>query len=238
MKRNIFIIILLIFFGTIFFIGWTQFKVKPNSFGILVSKTNGIDPTPIKPGEYSWHWEFLLPTNAQIKQFTINPVNTTKTISGNCASGNIYSNLVNTTDNFDYSFTYSISLTYEPEDVIELLKENIISNQEDLNAYLNNAADLVAKMATDYYLKEAEKNKSFRVEYVRRDELTKEMQIYREVPFVNIAILSLTNSKIPDFELYRRLQQSYLNKQTVPTTEITNDTNNTQNTPTSQDNEQ
>ncbi len=216
MKKNIFIIILLLFTGTVFFLGWTQFKVKPDSFGVLVSKTGGIDEKPILPGEFSWHWEFLLPTNAQIKTFSINPVNTTKTISGNCSSGNIYSSLANTADNFDYSFTYSISLTYSPEDVIDLLKENIISNQEDLNSYLNNAADLVAKMATDYYLKESENKKSFRVEYVRRDEITKEMQIYREVPFINIAVFALTDSKIPDFELFRKLQSTYLTNQTAP----------------------
>jgi hypothetical protein len=67
------LLILIAFGGFVFFIGWTQFKIEPNNVGILISKTSGINNKPIYPGTFSWHWEFLIPTNAQLKMFTQEP---------------------------------------------------------------------------------------------------------------------------------------------------------------------
>ena len=104
MKKIISFFILLIFFGAVFFIGWTQIKVKPDSYAIVISKTSGVDPNPVIPGEFSWHWQFLIPTNAELKIFSINPVNAKKTISGSVTNPNSIQNI-------DYSFDFAISLT-------------------------------------------------------------------------------------------------------------------------------
>ena len=52
-------IILVLFSGALFFIGWTQFRVKADTAGVLVSKTGGVNENVIEGGEFSWHWEFL-----------------------------------------------------------------------------------------------------------------------------------------------------------------------------------
>ena len=76
------VVILAVFTGLVFYTGWTQFKVKPDTIGIVVSKTNGVDEKPVLNGEFSWHWQFLLPTNATLKTFHIKPFMTQKTING------------------------------------------------------------------------------------------------------------------------------------------------------------
>ena len=81
------VFILAVFTGAVFYVGWTQFRVKPDTIGIVVSKTNGVDEKPVLNGEFAWHWQFLLPTNATLKTFQIKPVSVQKTISGCLPSG-------------------------------------------------------------------------------------------------------------------------------------------------------
>ena len=142
-KFSISLFILLVFSALVFFIGWTQFKVKAENVGVVISKTSGVDPLPVENGKFSWHWQFLLPTNAILRTFEIKPVNTTKTVSGELPSGNLYSSIFNSSDNFSYSFSFSISLTISPQAIIELVKLNKITNTEDLHEYLETAAGMV-----------------------------------------------------------------------------------------------
>ena len=78
--------ILAVFSGFVFYIGWTEIKVNPDEIGVVISKTGGLDPEPVINGEFSWHWEFLLPTNAKIKTFSLKPLNVTKSVSGELIS--------------------------------------------------------------------------------------------------------------------------------------------------------
>ena len=119
MKNIISFLILLIFAAFVFFIGWTQIKVKPGTIGVVESKTGGINSNLIIPGNFSWHKEFLIPTNASINKFEYKPYNGTKTITGTRGQGG------------DFSFSFQISLSYEPQIIINLLKDNKISNQQD-----------------------------------------------------------------------------------------------------------
>ena len=140
MKNFICFLILLIFGAFVFFIGWTQIKVKPGTIGIVQSKTSGISNKIIIPGQFSWHKEFLIPTNAQIEKFEYKPYNGTKTITGKRGA------------NSDFSFTFQISLSYEPELIADLLTDNKISNQEDFESYLEGVASYLAQRAADYML--------------------------------------------------------------------------------------
>lgn len=215
-KFNICLFILACFAAAVFWIGWTQFKVKPDTCGILISKTSGIYEKPILPGEFNWNWQFLIPTNTELKLFSIKPVNKTKTITGSLASGNIYSSQFGTSDNFDYKFTFSISLTVAPEALIDLIKLNKISNNEDLDAYLTNAADTIAQIAADYYLKKSAESSSFRPEAVRREELIKNTQSYKEFPEIELFVFALTDCKIPDYSLYQKSKLSIFSNNSIP----------------------
>lgn len=181
------LMILVIFCGFVFYLGWTQFKIKPESVGVIVSKTNGIDKTPVENGKFSWHKEFLLPTNAVLKSFSIKPVNVNKTVSGSMPIMGA---------DFSYSFDYSISLTVAPEVIPQLLSENKITDSADLNFYLTNAADTIAQLATEYLLKRYQENSNFRPESVRRDDLLRNIMIYKEFPEIDLTVFAVTKSNI------------------------------------------
>ncbi len=204
-KFNICFFILLIFSAFVFYTGWTQFKVKPGSCGIVISKTNGIDREVVIPGTFSWNWKFLIPTNAEMIQFTITPLNTEKTVSGSLPSASFYNSLSASAD-FSYQIDYSISLTVAPQAIPELYELNKVIDNESLNAYLQNAADSFAQLCTNYILRKAEENPSFRVESLRRDDVIKAVQPYKEFPEIDISAFAIKKAKLPDYALYRRLQ--------------------------------
>lgn len=211
------VFILAVFTGVVFYIGWTQFRVKPNQMGIVISKTHGIDEKPVLNGEFSWHWQFLLPTNAEVRTFEIKPVNVEKTVTGTLPSGEAYAALYNADKLFDYSFSFDISLTVSPQSVVELVSLNKITNDSDLEAYLEGAAATLAQLASDYILKRASENSYFRPESLRREEILKGIQIYREFPEIDVSTFALTQIKLPDYSMYRKIQGN------VPEMEVSNE---------------
>ena len=173
--------ILAVFTGAVFYAGWTQFRVKPDTVGIVVSKTSGVEEKPVLNGEFAWHWQFLLPTNATLKSFQIKPVDVQKTISGCLPSGEAYASIYGAEGLFNYSFTFDIQLTLSPEALVELMQQNKISDDSDLKTYLEGAAGTMAQHAANYILNRAETNTSpsFRVEAIKREELLRGIQIYK-----------------------------------------------------------
>lgn len=200
------VFILAIFSGVIFYFGWTQFRVKPDTIGIVVSKTNGIDDKPVQNGEFAWHWQFLLPTNATLKTFHIKPVESVKTISGALPSGEAYAAIYGAEGLFNYSFTFDISLTVSPEAVVELMKLNKITDDSDLGAYLEGAAGTLAQHAANFILSKAQDNPDFRAESLRREEILRGIQIYKDFPEIDVSVFSIQNSKLPDYKMYKKIQ--------------------------------
>lgn len=199
------VFILALFTGAVFYIGWTQFRVKPDTIGIVVSKTSGVCEKPVLNGQFAWHWQFLLPTNATLKSFHIKPVDFQKSVSGSLPSGEAYASIYNAQGLFDYSFTFDIQLTLSPEAVVSLMQENKIADDSDLPVYLEGAAGTLAQHAAAYILNRAENNTAFRVESIRREELLRGIQIYKDFPELDVTVFSIQNSKLPDFNMYKKI---------------------------------
>ena len=180
MKNLICFLIVLIFVAFLFFVGWTQIKVKPGNIGIVQSKTSGISSKIIIPGKFSWHKEFLIPSNAQIEKFEYKPYNGTKTITGKRAST-------------DFSFTVQISLSYEPELIADLLKDNKISNQQDFESYLEGVAAYLAQRAADYLIVKFNQTPYYSPQSVTISELVSAIAFYKDYPDFDINVLALTD---------------------------------------------
>ena len=199
------VLILAVFTGAVFYIGWTQFRVKPDTFGVVISKTNGIDSKPVLNGQFAWHWQFLLPTNATLKTFQIKPVSAQKTINGTLPSGEAYASIYGAQGLFDYSFSFDISLTVSPEAVVELMQLNKVTDDNDLTAYLEGAASTLAQKAANYILSRAEGNPLFKAESLRRDEILRGIQIYKDFPEIDVSVFAITSSKLPDYNMYKKI---------------------------------
>ena len=101
--------------GTVFFLGWTHLTVPPGSYGVMQSKTHGLDPEVIRDGEFRWLWYKVLPTNVDVSVFTIGPVRRVIESSGNLSSGDIYAALVGITENFSWEVSGEFSFSLKPE---------------------------------------------------------------------------------------------------------------------------
>lgn len=126
------IVILLVFFAVVFFIGWTQFRVKVGYVGVVMSKTGGIDERAVKPGHFSYHAEFLLPTNAKLKLFNLKPRVFSPLISGQ------------NEENAEYTYEAEITIALKEEKLTRFLKENSIFDEESLDLYAKNYAEEIA----------------------------------------------------------------------------------------------
>ena len=201
MKSKIAFFLLLIAAGFVFYLGWTQIRIKPGTFGIIQSKIGGVRQKAVVPGEFSWSWDFLIPTNAKLNVFESKPVNKTTKISGNFQSYDLNGNY---SDYMNYYFNFSISLSFTPEAIVSLLQDNYISDDEDLHAYLSNVADSIAQMAADYYLRRSMADSSFNPQSVKRDELISAIASYKDFPEIDVTIFALTDFKLPNYNLYNK----------------------------------
>ncbi|MCR5436250.1 MAG: hypothetical protein K6E97_04195 [Treponema sp.] len=194
MKKLICFLILLIFGGFCFFKGWTTIRVDADKIGIVKSKLKGIRPEPVENGKFAWYWDFLIPTNATLIKFSITPVNTTKTITGKLPLSN--------NDFTSFSFTYSVSISYSAQNVADMVKNNLISNQEDLEKYMNNAVDSICQQASNHIIKKYQMDSMFRPESIKRNELVRSLDLYRDFPYFDITVFAITDYVLPDYNVY------------------------------------
>ena len=70
--------------------------------------------------------------------------------------------------------------------------------------YLDNAAASLAQIASDYFLKRSAADSSFNPQSVKRDELVAAIASYKDFPELDLTIFSLTDFKLPNYNLYNR----------------------------------
>ena len=210
--KNLFacFIILVVFGAVLFFLGWTQFRVPSDGFGIIVSKTGGISSRPVVPGVFSWHWEFLIPSNAELKTFKNQNFSLTRRITGSLSSGDTYKSVDDSINNFDYRFVYKISAAVKPEDVIKLLKSAVILDEESLSAYVEEKSDSLCRNISAVILKKSEKSTAFRPELLSTEELLELSNYNQENEYVAFSSVAVTEAMIPDFYLYEHARAVYL----------------------------
>jgi hypothetical protein len=132
--------ILLALGGTGFFFGWVQLEVPPGSYGVMRSKTHGLDRTLIREGEFRWVWYKLIPANADIQVYRPLPVECRLNRRGVLPSAAVYTLFSGAEADFSYEFTAILSFSIGPESLISLIGERNIRGQEELEAYTRSLA--------------------------------------------------------------------------------------------------
>jgi hypothetical protein len=218
MKKFFFIFfLLLIIGGVVFMFGWAQFKVPSGYYGIISSKTHGIDPKLVKSGEFRWLWYKLIPTNVEITVFHLDPVKFNINFNSTLPSGDNYAAFAGlTTVNFSWEFKAEVSFTINPDSLVHIVSAYNIKDQAALDALLREKA----KSVENYILRtfSSSGTDSVRLENImsgKNDaELEKEIAVlYPEIQNFSITVQS---AKFPDFILYREvrlLYEDYLKKQ-------------------------
>jgi hypothetical protein len=203
------LLFLIIIAGVCLFFGWAQQGVPPDSCGIIISKSHGIDQQLVLPGEFRWIWYKLLPTNAKTLVFRIAPINHDFFVKNSLPSGKFYSSFAGFDDDFSWEINAGISFNLRSSALISLVSANIIASQEDLinhqkDIAMQIEAVILRKMGTDNEL-------SGQVEefLINGESPQMEREIQGLFPDIENISIKIKSAKFPDFSLYREAKRLY-----------------------------
>ncbi len=209
-KFIISLIILLIFGATVFFIGWIQIYVPVDSQAVLISKTSGIKNEVIKAGDFTWCWERLLPTNTELRHFSLYPRNYKKTITGTLPSADVYTYMIEGEPNFSYNFSVDMTIQIKSEKLPELIKSTGLKNQSELENYISSQADTVARSVIQYVIEESIDDIDYVVQASLSDtELITAINAPSRFPYLEITSIKVNNVILPDIIMYNHAKNSY-----------------------------
>jgi hypothetical protein len=204
------IILLVIVAVVVFMIGWVQILVKPGQAGVLVTKTNGVSEKLILPGKFSWKWQRLLPTNAQIRVFNMSPYSFVQNVKGQLPSSEIYSKQIKENPDFSYNVSLNIQIKASEKGLSNIVKNTDAKKDDDLKVYLEIRSAVLAKIITDYLFEQALENPKFIANSITKEMLSQIVKINQnEFENVEITDIAITNAQIPDLDLYNKAKASY-----------------------------
>jgi hypothetical protein len=202
--------VLAIIAGIALFFGWAQLGIPPDGYGVIRSKTHGLYPRLVQPGEFMWIWYKLIPTNTETTVLRLNPVNHSFTAESTLPSGRIYSTFAGIKGDFSWRINGAISFSISPDAIIPLFNANTINSQEDLTHYENDIAGQIEGLILRYI---GQEDLSGEVETLLHagENPWFEREILKQLPFLNNLSLRVKSAKFPDFELYRQAKTLFEN---------------------------
>jgi hypothetical protein len=212
-KKLVAFVILFLFAGAVFFIGWVQFSVPPGKYGVMVSKTGGINTETIIPSRFRWQWERLLPTNCKIQVFDLPQTSRTVAVEGILPSGDLYGKMLEGNPSFAWKFTVTVTGRAKSAKLPELVRTNTISDQASLATWTESRLQTLADSATRAVVTDTLRNSARYPDYVK-DPSTLTMAITDKISGTvngDIEIISVTPTivTLPDFALYTDASKTY-----------------------------
>lgn len=183
----------------IFIAGTVSLKVDPGKYGVLVSKTSGVHEKIIRNGEFSWNWRCLIPGNTEVIQFSKESFCVSKTIEKSLPSAEIYSSLIKGNPDFTYYFEYDIVLEVTPSQLLSLVKEGKVSDQQQLNEYIDKQSEEIALDMSLYIVESSSGKIIFKYD---GNQIIEELKIQDSYPEMTIRSVTVKKSQVPDVELY------------------------------------
>ena len=208
-KFIVFILFLIIIGGVGFFFGWAQLKVPPGSYGVIRSKTHGVDPRIIREGEFRWVWYKLIPTNAEILIFSPETISRSLRSTGSLPSGTLYASLAGLEADFSWEISGEFTFSIRADTLPSLVSKENINTQEDLasleNEYGRRIEALVLKRLTSYG---EDGNKMGALLFsLPNPELTREIEgAFPELEHISCRVQAV---RFPDYGLYQSVRNLY-----------------------------
>ncbi|MDR0689563.1 MAG: hypothetical protein LBG08_04770 [Spirochaetaceae bacterium] len=192
-----------------FFLGWVQLTVPPGSYGVMRSKTHGVDPELIREGKFRWVWYKLIPTNVVISNYSLKRIQVSLQFEGVLPSATAYTSLSGLTADFSYELKGSLSCTLKPDALPSLIVTKNINDEADLRAYENSLTEEIRDFAIQRIRSyvEAEEN----IEELLGFESAGRLQndIAGAFPHLDNLSCSIYAVHLPDITLYYSVQALY-----------------------------
>lgn len=222
MKKFVISSIIIILVGlAVFFIGWIQFSIPIDNYGVLVSKTSGTHPEVFQNGSFIWRWERLIPFNTKIKTFSSKDTTYYTEISGELPSAEIYSSMLEGNPDFTYSFSVKTKLGVDPSTLPTLVNQANLSEQEDLDEWLQNQNENVSRLAIKYVLDKGLANpEEFVNTTIASEEICQYVNDTKPISGLVINGIHINNISIPDLYVYNLAKETYISYENKVKTHI------------------
>jgi hypothetical protein len=221
-KFFITLFILLVFGGAGFFYGWAQLGVPPGSYGVMRSKTHGLDPRLVREGEFRWVWYKLIPTNVIIDTYRLSRVERRVSFQGSLPSGDTYTAFAASTGipdikaDFSYELSVDISFSLKADSLVSLIRENNISGQAELESFQESLGREIETFVLGWLNNPDGNQEEIQALLAAGSSPRLEGAITGHFPAIENLGCRIGASRFPDYRLYRQLQglyEEYLAKQ-------------------------
>jgi hypothetical protein len=210
MKKFIAALIFLVMLGgAAFFFGWAQITVPSGAYGVMRSKTHGIDPDLIREGEFRWVWFKLIPTNVNIAVYHLDRVDHSFSVKDTLPSGSTYAAFAGITADFSYDISATLSFSVNPDFLIPLISDHNIGSQADLDNFETSTAGAIEVFILNRIGLGGEPVEN--LEELLRTGSSPELEnaIKEHYPHIEHIKCLIRTAKIPDFALYRQARSIY-----------------------------
>ena len=211
-KLFLFFILLILIGGAVFYFGWIQFQLEEHSYGVVFSKTSGYEQEVVRPGEFNWRWEALIPTNLTLHEIEVLPQTIDIEKSGSLPSGSVYSAAVEGTTDFEYSLVLSLAYSLQPEQLPQLVKEDALT-ADSLDDYYQKAEQRINSLIGSYVENRISSNQDVSIDDFKTSAFETSLieELRKKFSHFEIKNVALTQLEIPDIDLYQAARSYYFN---------------------------
>ncbi|MDR0289692.1 MAG: hypothetical protein LBI06_02025 [Treponema sp.] len=204
---GLFMIIILA--GVCLFFGWAQLGVPPDSYGVIRSKTHGIDERLVVPGEFRWVWYKIIPTNATTSVFRLNQVSHSFSAQNTLPSGRVYAAFAGIDESFAWEVNASFSFTINPDALVSVVETHNIGNQEELTSYQNDTVEQIKDFILRRFSSDGRFSHEIEELLSNGESSALEEDIQMQFPSIANFSLRLRSARFPDFVLYNQIKGLY-----------------------------
>lgn len=208
-RRFLKLFLFLIIVSAVFACGWMQLFMENTSCAVMTSKTSGLHQKILKNGSFDWRWEHLIPFNVKLSSFDTESKTFNCKTEGSLSQSELYSAQVSEKPDFSYLLEYRITLRVKEEQIFELYKNNIITDQASLDSYLQTKAKNIADSISEKIIAENTDSSVSSDIYTEKKVMSFIKADTEDLKYITLDSVILLEKKLPDIELYQRLKDSY-----------------------------
>ena len=205
MKALLTAILLIAVAAYVFVAGWTQIVLPPSTSAVLFTKTSGYHSEVLRAGEFSWSWERVIPYNATLFLFDLQPQTFTIQSSGVLPSGADLAAVLPSATDFSFDITIVLTLAVRPEALPALLETQGLT-PADLPDWTARYAETIGAAARE--MLQRQPATALLDLTALEAEIAEALEM--RFPTIELAALRITNVRLPDLELYQHARAIYL----------------------------
>lgn len=211
MKRFVITLLILIVLSiAVFVAGLVTLRLEPGKYGVMVSKTGGVDPVVMRSGDFRWDIAALLPTNLKILSFTLADIEQVIELGGTLPSAEIYQDFMADGPDFTWAVSVELRASVLPESLPQLVEDSRIFDDAGLSDWLDTTSRHAVSglQATLINLVGTSEGAAQLMSGAAEEQL--KASIEAAFPELSVINLSVRSVKAPDLALYESARALYL----------------------------